>query len=91
MVRQGSCYRGTLFPEDFASEVTAPGYFETWCEGVSIYHNPRAEHPLGPDAFPCAAQHTTRGGRILSILPTFHPVGSITAILTDPPDTRSAL
>lgn len=81
MVRGGFCYKGSLLPEQFASEVHSPEYSETWCEGLSVYHNPHAKIPLEPDAFPCAAHHTSRGGRILSRQPSFHPVGSTTHVI----------
>jgi hypothetical protein len=66
MIRNGQAYSsGALDPENFVREVSAPGYAETWCEGLSVYHNPRATHPLHPQAIPCAAHHTSRDGRIV--------------------------
>jgi len=83
MVRQGSCYRnGSLTPQDFVSEVHAPDYSETWCEGLSIYHNPNAKYPLPPEAFSCAANFISCDGRIVSKLPAYYPVGSITGIFS---------
>ncbi|MCI0624486.1 MAG: hypothetical protein L0387_23040 [Acidobacteria bacterium] len=81
MVRGGICYRGKLIPEQFSVEVHSPGYAETWCEGVSIYHNPGARIPLPEYAIPGAAHHTARDGRILSGMPAFFPIGSTTVIL----------
>jgi hypothetical protein len=81
MLRSGYCYKGSLAPEQFYAEVHSPDYAETWCEGLSVYHNPQAKIPLPPEAFPCAAHHTSRDGRILSVQPAFHPVGSITYIV----------
>jgi hypothetical protein len=81
MMRGGYCYKGSLIPEKFTAEVHAPGYSETWCEGLSIYHNPRAKVPLPEQSFSCAAHHTSRDGRIRSHQPTFHPLGSTTHIL----------
>lgn len=81
MFRNGTCYRDSLIPQDFAHEVHSPEYFETWCEGLSVYHNPRANYPLSPDSIPGAAHHFNRDGRILSRLPQFHPIGSLTAIV----------
>jgi hypothetical protein len=81
MVRGGYRYRNSPIPEWFAAEVHAPGYSETWCEGLSVYHNPRAAIKLAPEAFPCAAHHTSRDGRILSHQPEFHPVGTTTHII----------
>jgi hypothetical protein len=82
MIRNGQAYSyGALDPENFAREISAPEYSETWCEGLSVYHNPRAMHPLHPQAIPCAAHHTSRDGRVVCRLPSFHPVGSLTLTL----------
>ena len=80
MERTGSCYRGSVHPETFTVSVDSPEYTETWCEGVSIYHNPNACRPLSDDAFPGAAHHTARNGRILSDVPPFFPIGSATIV-----------
>ena len=81
MLRKGICYRDALMPQEFADEVHSPDYRETWCEGLSVYHNPRANQPLFADAIPGAAHHSSRDGRILSRLPWFHPVASVTCIV----------
>ena len=81
MLRSGYCYRGSVHPETFTVRVDSPEYTETWCEGVSIYHNPNACQPLSDNAFPGAAHHTARGGEILSNMPRFFPIGSTTTIL----------
>jgi hypothetical protein len=81
MVRGGVCYRGKLVPESYADEVHAEGYGETWCEGLSVYHNPRALHPLPEETIPGAAHHTTDGKRILASMPSFFPLGTNTVIL----------
>ena len=82
MIRKGLAYHsGALDPEDFVHEVSAPEYSETWCQGLSVYHNPRAIHPLELEAIPCAAHHTSREGKIVCRMPPFHPVGSLTFTL----------
>ncbi len=81
MVRTGICYRDSLTPQRFVDQVHAPEYSETWVEGLSVYHNPRARYPLPESAIPGAAHHTFRQGRILSGMPRFHPVGSLTTIV----------
>ena len=80
ILRAGYCYRGSVHPETFAVSVDSPKYAETWREGVSIYHNPNARIPLSDDAFPGAAHHTARDGRILTSAPPFFPIGSNTII-----------
>ena len=81
MLRKGICYRDTLMPQWFVDEVHSPDYHETWCEGLSVYHNPRANQPLSTDAIPGAAHHSSQDGRIVSRLPRFHPVASVTYIV----------
>jgi hypothetical protein len=81
MVRKSFGYRGSVLPQDFVDEVHRPGYSETWVEGVSVYHNPGAIHPLDEDAVPGAAHCTSRDGRIVCSMRGFHPMGSITAIV----------
>lgn len=82
MLRRGLAYRGGLSPEVFVAEVHADGYVETWCEGLSVFHNPNALIPLPDDAIPEAAHHTIRDGRIVASHPDFLPIGSVTLILT---------
>lgn len=87
MIRNGQAYSGSLDAENFVREVTAPGYSETWCEGLSVYHNPNAKHPLPRQAIPGAAHHTSGDGRILCRLPPFHPVGSLTFTIIPQPSS----
>jgi hypothetical protein len=81
MIRKGLCYKGSLIPEKFVTEIHSPDYAETWCEGLSVYHNPQAKIKLPQESFPCAAHHTSRDGRIFSNLPSVHPIGSTTLII----------
>lgn len=81
MFREGMCFREADVPEEFSSEVHSPEYSETWVEGLSVYHNPRAIHPLPIDFIPGAAHFTSDGESIRSFLPPFHPIGSLTVIV----------
>ena len=81
MIRKGLCYKGSLTPEKFVTEIHSPDYAETWCEGLSVHHNPQAKIKLPPESFPCAAHQTSRDGRIFSRQPSFHPVGSTSLII----------
>lgn len=81
MVRGGVCYRGKVIPESFSAHVDDAAYTETWCEGVSVYHNPNAKIPLPEFTIPGAAHHIARDGRIVASMPPFFPVGSQTFIL----------
>lgn len=51
---------------------------ETWAEGLSMFHNPNALHPVPKELFPTIAHHEFKEGQILSDLPEFHPYGSVT-------------
>jgi len=55
-------------PEPFAVEVHGPDYREEWIDGLEIYHNPNALHPLDPQAFPGAVHHSVDNGRIVTYL-----------------------
>lgn len=54
---------------------------ETWPEGLTMAHNPRALHPLTRDAFPGIAHHAIEHGLVTSWLPPFQPYRSETVIL----------
>ncbi len=51
---------------------------ETWAEGLSMFHNPNALHPVPEELFPTIAHHRFRDGQIVSALPEFHPYASLT-------------
>lgn len=51
---------------------------ETWAEGLSMFHNPNALHPVPKELFPTIGHHEFRDGQIVSYLPEFHPYGSVT-------------
>jgi hypothetical protein len=89
MIRTGLCYRGEPFPEQFVAAVEGAGYSETWVEGLSVYHNPAALSPVPPEAFPGAAHHILRDGRVETLMPPWFPVGSTTAILVTTDEQRS--
>lgn len=80
----GNCHKhdpNAALPEQFFFEVDT-NYEETWGEGISIFHNPRALHPLSKEVFPSVAHHyMTEDGQIISYLPEFHPYNGLTAML----------
>lgn len=85
MIRVGKRYdhgKDKLEPADFALEVDQKSYSETWSEGVSIFHNPNAKMLLDADLFPKAAHHYFQEEQLVSYLPDFFPMASITHILT---------
>lgn len=59
-------------------EVKQGSVKETWIEGLSMFHNPKALHPVDPGIFPNIAHHRFVDGQIESLLPEFHPYTSLT-------------
>jgi hypothetical protein len=79
-------------PRAFRHSVNDPGYDETWCEGLDVWHNPRAKHPLSPHTLPWAAHHQLLpDGQVVSQTPEWHPLGSFTLqALESEPQAQSA-
>lgn len=70
-------------PRKFTLAVDS-SYSESWIEGMDVYHNPRAVHPLDPSMLPTAAHHHLRSdGQLSSMLPPWHPLGSTTLVTID--------
>lgn len=86
MVRSRLCYDHTpnsATPAAFSYMVGHPlAPPETWGQGLSVYHNPRALLPLPHDLLPLA-YHFHDGRRLRSLLPDFHPLWSQTAIFVE--------
>jgi hypothetical protein len=69
----------TVEPKQFRHVVNDPGYAETWCEGLDVWHNPRAKHPISDAALPLAAHHhLLPDGSSQHVTPAWHPLGSVT-------------
>lgn len=80
MHRFGVCHDNdpnASLPKQFAYQVTTKSN-ETWAEGLSMFHNPNAKHPVPEELFPSIAHHHYDDGQIISSLPEFHPYSSIT-------------
>ena len=76
-------------PKPFAHAVHAPDYSETWVEGMVVLHNPKARIPLDPALIPGANhEFLNEDGRIMSLLPEFHPYFSQTAITVENDDNK---
>lgn len=75
-------------PTLFSHEVQQGIVTETWAEGLSMFHNPNAKHPVDPNLFPGIAHHWLRNGQIESLLPEFHVYNSFTwnMMITDSDD-----
>ena len=80
-VRRGEREIKNPMPRPFRQIVHATGYSESWVEGMVVLHNPNAFRPLDPTMIPGAAHEFLQpDGRIVSLLPDFHPLFSSTLI-----------
>lgn len=81
-IRRGERDADGPMPKPFRQIVHATGYSETWVEGMVVLHNPHALCPLNPALIPGAAHEFLRpDGRIMSMLPPFHPFTAMTSIV----------
>lgn len=84
LVREGTAVKldpNSELPTVFVHDVNAPDYSEAWMEGMDVYHNPNAAHPLHPAMLPGAAHHWLRDdGQLESRVPDWQPFGSVTRI-----------
>jgi hypothetical protein len=65
-------------PTPFLFEIRQGVVQETWAEGLVMFHNPNAKHPIDPAMFPDIAHHRFNDGQICSLVPEFHPYSSFT-------------
>lgn len=81
VIRHGVCHDhnpNASLPRPFVLEIEPGKCCETWGEGLSMFHNPKAIHPVPPEMFPSIAHHWFEDGAIKSVLPEFHPYTSMT-------------
>lgn len=95
LVRGGTCYNHephATEPLMFRYIVGSPSTpEETWAEGLSMFHNPKALVPVPEDLFPGIAHHRLDElNRMRSAVPTFHPYGSFTHVLNGVPDATAS-
>lgn len=87
MVRQGTAANlapNSDVPTVFVHDVNSPDYSETWVEGMDVFHNPKAAHPLDPVMLPGAAHHRIgEDGQLVSRVPKWQPFGSVTRIFVE--------
>lgn len=53
---------------------------ERWVDGITVMHNPRADHPLDPQMFDGVAQLFYEDGTLRTFLPDFHVYTSVTHV-----------
>ncbi|MBD8707322.1 glycosaminoglycan attachment protein [Pseudomonas sp. CFBP 13711] len=81
IVRWGTKHRhdpNAAIPDPFLVTIEQGAVTETWAEGLSMFHNPNAKHPVDPNMFPGIAHHWFDDGQINSVLPSFHVYNSFT-------------
>ncbi|MGW0634119.1 hypothetical protein [Nocardia salmonicida] len=68
------------------------GYPESWAEGMDIFHNPNAIHPLDPELLPMAAHHRLTAGQQIETTSAadWKPIGSTTSIIELPASAQEA-
>lgn len=80
----------TANPVSYQYDISDNCRIETWAEGLEVFHNPRAIHPLPMETFLNAAHHrVTENGVVESLLPDWHPIQSFTQILVPEPESES--
>jgi hypothetical protein len=92
MIRAGSCFNHephATEPCPFIHVVGDPSApKETWAQGLSMFHNPRALAPVPEGLFPGIAHHRMDElNRMRSAIPPFHPYGLVTQVLNGVPDS----
>lgn len=65
-------------PQGFVLDIAEGKCSETWAEGMSMFHNPKALRPVDPNLFPSIAHHWFEDDIIRSTVPEFHPYSSMT-------------
>ncbi|WP_081481166.1 hypothetical protein [Saccharomonospora azurea] len=66
------------------------GYPETWIEGMDVFHNPNAVHPLDPELLPGAAHHRlVNDGQIETTSTGWKPLESPTSVIELAQEQRS--
>ena len=71
-------------PKYFFYTVGDPQFEEWWAQGLEIFHNPVARHPVDPTMFPGITHHHFEDGMIHTDGPPFHPFTSFTYNITIP-------
>jgi hypothetical protein len=85
MIHHGFCHDmdpNASVPKAFSFDVNDPTYFETWTQGINVFHNPNALHPLEAPFFEDATHSFYEDGKQVSFMAEFHPYNSQTTIVT---------
>lgn len=91
LIRQGTCYNpdpDATTPMSFSYDVGDPRYPEWWGQGLEMFHNPGAMHPVDRRLFPGIAHHRLERGNIYTEAPEFQPLASFTLNISVERDPR---
>lgn len=89
MIREGLQFNpdpNAVTPKQFSVPIDSEHYKETWAQGLSMYHNPKAFNTVDPNFFPTINHHyfQIKSGEIIShIANDFDPITSTTLIFLD--------
>lgn len=79
MIRHGACVdhrESAMVPQPFVQYVGEDSSVESWCEGMTVLHNPNATHPLDVRAFPGMRHVVRTNDGVRATTPDFHPLWS---------------
>lgn len=80
--RIGLCYDpnpDSTTPITFYALISPEEYEETWGQGLAMYHNPRAIHPVDPNLFPNITHYFYVNNELTVCMPDgINPISSIT-------------
>lgn len=83
LIRSGTMHNhdpNASLPNIFSYEVDE-NCEESWGEGMNMFHNPNALHPVPEELFPSIAHHHFSDDMVVSNLPEVHVYSSMTMIL----------
>jgi hypothetical protein len=81
LIRFGNCYNpepDAVVPDRFIYTVGDQQYREWWGQGLEMFHNPAAIHPVDHLLITGISHHWLKDERIYTDSPRFHPYNSIT-------------
>jgi hypothetical protein len=84
MIRRGICYnpeQNSAVPLTFVYDLDDPPGEESWGQGLVVFHNPKARHPLPRYYFVNAVVHYFEDGVLKTEVAGFAPFASMTFIL----------
>jgi hypothetical protein len=91
MIRRGFLYNPdpkAVHPIPFAKDLDDDDYEESWSDGLIMFHNPNAKHPVNPDYFDDISHISYIDGEFAGMHQPYDVLGSITLVVS-PKETAS--